>query len=149
MAAAIGRRAWLAHAYWHTDLTGLPRLDLHRPSLPRVPEDLVFHNSIGAPTALLLRRNRLRFDENLRWFMDCEFYYRLLRECGPPVLLEQPLAAQTLWPGQMTHMVTDEEREKENAYLAHYRQRPRRPFHRLRTAFASLAARWGRHVSPK
>ena len=114
---ALGRKAWLLHSYWHTDLSGRERWDPTRPSIPDKPKKLITHNPIGAPTCLAMRRNGLRFDENLIWFMDCEFYYRLLRKFGPPVILQEQLAVQTVWPGQLTQTVPSPVKERERAYL--------------------------------
>jgi glycosyltransferase involved in cell wall biosynthesis len=117
MVAGIGRKAWLVHAYWHTDLAGESRVDQTRPHLPKEAEMLLRENTIGAPTALMFKRNELRFDENLRWRMDNEFYYRMLKKFGPPAIMAEPLAVQTLWPGQLTHQIDEAEKEAEEHYL--------------------------------
>jgi glycosyltransferase involved in cell wall biosynthesis len=113
MVDGIGARPWLVHAYWHTDIEGHARLDPTRPFIPAKPEELLVHNSLGAPTAVMLRKSGLRFDEKLRWVMDCEFYYRLLRISGAPAIIAEPLAVQTLWPGQLTHKLASEVKNAE------------------------------------
>jgi glycosyltransferase involved in cell wall biosynthesis len=117
MAAGIGEYGWLVHAYWHTDLDGKARRQPTRPSIPAKREKLLVNNSIGAPTAVMFRKSGLRFDESLRWVMDCEFYYRLLRLHGVPAIIHDPLAVQTLWPGQLTHKLTAEVKDAEAAYV--------------------------------
>jgi glycosyltransferase involved in cell wall biosynthesis len=118
MAASIGGQAWLAHSYWHTDFAGQTRIEPTCPCIPEIQETLLEINSIGAPTAVMFRKNDLRFDENLIWCMDCEFYFRLLRKFGPPVIVAEPLAVQTLWPGQLTHRISDEVKLWEADYVA-------------------------------
>ena len=35
-----------------------------------------------------------RFDENLVWLMDCEFYYRLKNKYGNPIYLHEPIRGE-------------------------------------------------------
>jgi glycosyltransferase involved in cell wall biosynthesis len=117
MIEKITGSAWLVHAYWHTDIAGQTRF---HPTQPFIPDDhatLLQTNSIGAPTAIMFQKNELRFDENLIWFMDCEFYFRLLQNFGPPVIITDPLAVQTLWPGQLTHKLTADVKQREAEYI--------------------------------
>ena len=46
-------------------------------------------NRIGSPSVVLYPSNvqNLYFDENLLYFMDCELYYRLGLEIGPPICI--------------------------------------------------------------
>jgi glycosyltransferase involved in cell wall biosynthesis len=122
---AIDGKAWLLHSYWHTDLSGRERRDPTQPSIPYKQEKLITHNPIGAPTCLAMRKNNLRFDENLIWFMDCEFYYRLLRKFGAPVILQEQLAVQTVWPGQLTQTVSEPIKKRERDYLRNFVRRAR------------------------
>ncbi len=117
MEAAIGDHPWLVHAYWHTDMSGEPRHDPTSPNIPDPPQSLLWRPHIGAPTALMFRQNPERFDENLIWLMDCEFYYRLHQKFGPPVIIPEPLAVQTLWPGQLTYKIPYEVKLSEAAYI--------------------------------
>ncbi len=119
MAQNAGISAWLIHSYWHTDFAGQTRFQPTRPFIPDDHTSLLQNNSIGAPTALMFRKNDLRFDENLIWFMDCEFYFRLLQNFGPPAILAAPLAVQTLWPGQLTHKISDDVKQRETEYIRH------------------------------
>jgi len=66
----------------------------------------------------MFRKNHLKFDENLIWLMDCEFYFRLLKNFGPPAIVAEPLAVQTLWPGQLTQKINDELKRREANYVA-------------------------------
>ena len=51
------------------------------------------HNRVGSPSVVLYPANvqNLYFDENLLYFMDCELYYRLGLEIGPPKLIRDHL----------------------------------------------------------
>jgi len=117
MVEQIGGQAWLVHSYWQTDFVGRARFHPTRPSIPDDHKTLLQNNSIGAPTALMFKKNALRFDENLIWFMDCEFYFRLLQSFGLPVITAAPLAVQTLWPGQLTHKISDNLKQREADYI--------------------------------
>jgi len=112
-----GGKTWLVHAYWHTDFAGEARFAPTRPFIPHNSANLLQNNSIGAPTAVMFKETDLRFDENLIWFMDCEFYYRLLQMSGPPAILAEPLAVQTLWPGQLTHKISTAVKQRETEYI--------------------------------
>ncbi len=106
IAERIGNKAWLVHSYWHTDISGGPRFSPYQPYIPDKPWEILRNNTIGAPTAIVFKRCEMRFDQKLRWMMDCEFYYRLLRAFGRPSVVSEPLAVQTLWPGQLTNKLS-------------------------------------------
>ena len=117
MIGKVGDKKWLAHSYWHTDYDAISRF---RPTKPFIPEDhkqLLRKNTIGAPTAIMFQNCELRFDENLLWSMDLEFYYRLLCRLGMPTIIKYPLAVQTLWHGQLTNKLSNEIRNWEHGYI--------------------------------
>jgi glycosyltransferase involved in cell wall biosynthesis len=129
MRDGIGDKAWLVHSYWHTDFSGVPRFDPTDPFVPDQHRALVRHNTIGAPSAVMFKKCGMRFDENLRWFMDSEFYYRLLRAVGLPAILREPLVVQTLWPGQVTNKLRQRVKDWEYYYVLltisrHFLMRP-------------------------
>jgi glycosyltransferase involved in cell wall biosynthesis len=117
MVHQLGERKWLVHAYWHTDFLGQARLEPTRPWIPDDHQLLLLVNSIGAPTAVMFKTSDLRFDENLSWHLDCEFYFRLLQRFGLPAIIAEPLAVQTLWPGQLTHKIADDTKVAEADYI--------------------------------
>lgn len=117
MMSGIGDRAWLVHAYWHTDIAGRKRRNPTKPFIPEEHTNLLFNNSVGAPTAIMFKKCDLRFDENLIWFMDCEFYCRLLQTFGLPAIVVAPLAVQTHWPGQLTNKIDYTRKRNEKAYV--------------------------------
>lgn len=59
------------------------RIDSIRRVLLRFPRLILIHNAIGSPSNCIVRRDSaLRFDERLKWFVDVEWYYRLLSQCA-------------------------------------------------------------------
>jgi glycosyltransferase involved in cell wall biosynthesis len=117
IAERIGDKDWLVHSYWHTDLSGGPRFLPYQPFVPDRSAQILGCNTIGAPTAIAFKKCALRFDQNLRWKMDCEFYYRLLRAFGRPSIVSEPLAVQTVWPGQLTHKLSAAVKTWESLYV--------------------------------
>jgi hypothetical protein len=117
MAGEIGEKAWLVHGYWHTDYSGGSRLRPTAPAIPGQFHDIRFANTIGAPTAIMFRRCDMRFDENLLWYMDCDFYFRMLCKFGAPQVVAEPLAVQTLWAGQLTNKLAESVKTWERNYI--------------------------------
>ena len=71
-------------------------------------------NSIGAPSVCFFNKSDLRFDENLIWFMDTDFYYRSYLKFGKPKIIQEILIANCLHENSITHsVVTDEIKAKE------------------------------------
>lgn len=55
---------------------------------------LFFGNFVGAPSATIYRRNLgVRFDENLKWVVDLDFYYAILRVNSDFSYTEKPLVS--------------------------------------------------------
>lgn len=48
-------------------------------------------NLIGSPSVVMVRQNPMRQDEQLTYLNDCEYYYRLARQYGPPALITDML----------------------------------------------------------
>jgi len=41
-------------------------------------KSLLYGNFIGAPSAIIHRKSKIRYDEKLKWLVDVDYYYRLL-----------------------------------------------------------------------
>ena len=55
---------------------------------PTISNDIIFCNRIGCPSCLTIHSSvKERFDENLKWYMDGEYYYRLNNLYGNPIYL--------------------------------------------------------------
>ena len=71
-------------------------------------------NTIGSPSVLAFENNEpLLFDERLSWLLDCELYGRLYKRYGMPTILNDINITIGLHAGQMTHKLTDEEKQAE------------------------------------
>ncbi len=69
------------------------------------PLFLFFRNKIGSPSATLFARNGMKFDENLKWLVDVDFYINYLAK-HPFIHINEALvctAHET--PGQVTQEV--------------------------------------------
>lgn len=45
------------------------------------PEALFLRNTVGSPSCIVIKRERvLKFDRRLRWIVDLEWYYRILKQ---------------------------------------------------------------------
>jgi len=107
---------WLVTGCLHARSNEQP----HSPHLPQ-PEydDLVRGiNGIGSPSVLTIRRDTANFfDEKLSWVLDCDLYARYYEMCGKPKIIEDLNVIVGLHDGQMTHILTNEEKQKEVEYL--------------------------------
>jgi len=78
-------KKWLVHSYKHTK----NRIDFYNLHEPKISSNMIFCNRIGCPSCLTIRNDvKLRFDENLKWFMDSEYYYRLKISHGEPIFMK-------------------------------------------------------------
>ncbi len=106
---------WLVSSYMHT-YTRLQTYSKHDPSWN---SEIYKHNTIGTHSCLtILNDNPLFFDENLIYYMDCEYYFRLFKRYGIPKMLYEPTVVQLLWPGQVTNtIVTSTLDQEERNYV--------------------------------
>jgi hypothetical protein len=77
--------------------------DFDRPGKPCNPKytDSIMKgkNTLGMPSVIAHRKNELRFDENLRVMLDCEFYYLLNQKYGEPGYVKKPIISPRYWKG--------------------------------------------------
>lgn len=92
---------WLACACAHfvDDINSI--YNYHPPTWPG-KNIAIGNNLIGAISVVMLKRTELRFDENLIWLIDCEFYFRLSLIFGLPVCLNELLVLIRHWKGSIT-----------------------------------------------
>ena len=96
---------WMASMYMHTN----DRVGLFKPQIPSWNNQIYFVNTIGTPSCLtFLNGSNLYFDKNLKWFVDCEFYWQLYKKYGAPKILNDLIFIQYLWEGQTTQGITQE-----------------------------------------
>lgn len=60
-------------------------------------------NTIGMPSVTAWRKNDLKFDDNLKTILDCEFYYQLVQHYGLPGYIRKPLIGSRYWNGSTSH----------------------------------------------
>ncbi|MEX0285122.1 MAG: glycosyltransferase family 2 protein [Paracoccaceae bacterium] len=77
---------------------------LIRPFRPRYHDRIQFgKNTVSSPSVLSVRRDVApRFDENLIWLMDVDYYYQCQTRLGPPTVIEEPLVINRLHAGQVS-----------------------------------------------
>ena len=77
------------------------------------------NNKLGSPSALAYRNFAVeeKFDENLSWMLDCDLYKRLEKRFGKPVILTDVIVGIGVHDGQMTNILTQEEKLEEVNYL--------------------------------
>ncbi len=106
---------WLITSYLHT----IDRKEFINYHFPRFSKKIYLDNLIGTHSCLtILNENPILFDENLIWFMDCEYYYRLYNIYGLPKILDSATVIQYLWDGQVTNsLITKNIIKKEKKYV--------------------------------
>ena len=108
-------RKWLLSSYVHTK----DRREFINYHLPKFSDKIYLENFVGTHSCLsILNDEPIFFDDNLIWYMDCDFYYRMYQKYNNPVILTEPTVVQFLWSGQVTNtLVTDEVIKKEMEYI--------------------------------
>jgi glycosyltransferase involved in cell wall biosynthesis len=99
-------KGWMASMYMHTK----DRKGLFNQQFPTWNDQIYLINTIGTPSCLsFINDNPIFFDENLTWFVDCEYYYRLYKRYGVPKILSEIIFVQYLWEGQTTNTLINQE----------------------------------------
>lgn len=89
------------------------------PHIPRYSIDIKHGiNTIGSPSVMTIKNDHpLMFDENMTWLLDADYYARMYKLYGSPVILEDMNVIIGLGDHQMTHILTDELKANEHDYL--------------------------------
>lgn len=76
----------------------------HVPYQLRNIKELVYgENTYGCPSACVFKRTDVRFDEELIWLMDVDFYAQMIFKYGLPELLPDIKVGVREWDGQVSH----------------------------------------------
>ena len=67
------------------------------------PMQLFLSNDIGDPSTTIFKKSELKFDENLKWFVDVEFYARFIKLNSNIFYINKPLVCIGVHPDQVTH----------------------------------------------
>lgn len=85
--------------------------------------NLYLGNTIGAPSSVIHRKTDKRYDTNLKWLVDSEFYLQLLEGNKPFAYTEEPLISIGVGDDQITNScISDSEvniREYKYVYNKH------------------------------
>ena len=86
---------------------------------PHYTEDIhLGNNKLGSPSALTIKNEEpLLFDEEMTWLLDCDYYKRMFERFGEPVIVKKVGVNIGEHDGQMTHQLTDEEKNLETRYM--------------------------------
>lgn len=60
-------------------------------------------NTYGCPSAVIFKKTDLRFDEELIWLMDCEFYAQMYQRYGYPSFISEVKVGIREWGGQVSN----------------------------------------------
>lgn len=107
---------WLASGCVHTE-DGESFYNAH---FPTYNQDMATgNNTIGSPSVVAFENDSpLLFDESLSFMLDCELYVRLYERYGAPTLLPTLDVAIGIGAHQTTNLMSDEEKFREQAYVA-------------------------------
>jgi hypothetical protein len=108
---------WLLTAYTHTNDNKI----FFNSRVPYYRERITTgRNSIGPPSVLTMRRSdKLFFDENLSWVVDCDFYKRYHDQYGKPKIVNSINVIIGIGNHQLTNTIKDRIKAEEYALLKH------------------------------
>jgi len=97
---------WLVSKYIHSN----DGINYYREHIPEWNDNIHFHNTIGTHSCLsFINEGSIFFDENLIWFMDCEFYKRIKEKYGLPLILNEITIVNRTWSGSVTNSIINKE----------------------------------------
>ena len=109
---------WLASAYCHAKDR---RDNLESIHLPKINNFICLFNTIGTPSGIILKgRHDLifpKFDTELKYYYDCDFYFRFIQKYGMPSILKTPTIVNFLWGGSTTSGISQELIHREENYV--------------------------------
>lgn len=114
-------RAFKEDDYWL--VTGCAHsVNGEEPSKPHYPTyNQLIHtglNTIGSPSVLAVRNEgRLLFDEKMTWLLDCDLYRRYYDTYGEPRILNYLNVVIGQGPHQVTNLISEELKEREEVYI--------------------------------
>lgn len=109
--------SWLISACSHT-CDGFSFYNNH---YPRYHDDIhLGYNTISSPSVLSIKKHvKERFDTNLIWLMDVEFYKRLYTKYNMPEILQEITVVNRTWDKQLSNVISLTTKDKELNYVKH------------------------------
>ncbi|MFD2145282.1 glycosyltransferase family 2 protein [Mucilaginibacter antarcticus] len=104
--------AWLVSPSEHSE-------DGHtmiRPFYPHYNNDIhIGNNTISSPSVLAIKNdaNKVYFNENFKWLMDCIYYKDCFTKFGNPVIIDDITVVNRWWGNQLTNQLGDKARNDE------------------------------------
>lgn len=111
---------WVASGCWHINENNINQIfNPHPPKWTNdLPKLLNGFNLIGSPSVIMHVNDGLRYDVNLIWLMDVEFYYLLYQKYGLPLLIDNLDYISRLRSDGITNTkITNEIINEEKSYL--------------------------------
>lgn len=86
--------------------------------IPYFTQDIrIAKNTLSNPSGLMHIRNELRWDEQLIWVQDCDFYYRMYLKYGEPEIIPCALIQVGKHENQLTNLMTKTDKLKEKSLI--------------------------------
>lgn len=73
----------------------------------RKPHRLFFENVLGSPSSLCVKKHILQFDKNLKWLVDVQAYYKILKRSYKVAYIPKPLIIGVLDDHSLTNLLSD------------------------------------------
>ncbi len=77
------------------------------------------NNRISSPSVLsfINSEDKLLFDPDFIWLMDCDYYYRMYQKYGEPYYLKSTNVVNRHWGGQLTKILPKDIMDKEHSLI--------------------------------
>lgn len=118
MMTNVGEAGWGAVGTMHCNEDDIA--NLNRPHEPRWQDSIRILsgvNTISGPSVIFFKNDGDYFDENLGWLNDVEFYYRLFKKFGLPLLISDKLVVQRLRNEGVSNKLDTEIKSEESIYV--------------------------------
>lgn len=91
----------------------------YRPYIPNWNNNMkIGVNTIGCPSVIFFKKENILFDDNLIWFLDTEFYWRMYNKNGLPHFINDCMIGIGTHESQITNtLITEELKNNELNYI--------------------------------
>jgi len=89
----------------------------YREFIPQWNDKMIYgNNTISSPSVLTIKNdeNKLLFDKDYIWLMDCDYYQRCYNLFGAPTIINRVTVVNRTWPNQLTNELSFEIKNKEH-----------------------------------